>query len=546
MALCATLVYHFAVYSRNEVESELVRTASDHSRLIDQFLRERASDLRFASAIHDRDSLSNEARLAEVLKTLQSGSGAFVDLGVIDHDGDHLAYVGPYALADKNYADTEWFKAVQQSGLYVSDVFLGYRNIPHFILAVRHEDDNGPWYLRATIDTLYFTNLVRRIHIGQTGEAYLITRTGVLQSEPRAGGRLMEQDRDYGLYRIDEGVTPSFSTGERFGERCLYATAPLGFVDWVLVVRQHRADAYAHLSRAALVAILVTITGGTVVVLMAFVLASSLAHQLSLADIERREMRTQLIIAGRLAEVGEMSAGFAHEINNPLQVMKAEQAMLTEILSELETDGSCSNATALGALKDSVGQLDVQIERCRRITHGLLKFARQHEPSQEPVAIQGLLTQVARMIERRANEENVRIEEEYDPALPTLISDPNQLQQGFLNLLNNALDAMKSKAGGTIRLTAARDGESHVSVAVADEGSGIAGEHLDKIFHPFFTTKPVGEGTGLGLSTVYGIVEGLGGNITVSSELGNGTVFVIRLPAERLGDTKHATAATVR
>ncbi len=530
MLVCATLVYYFTSYSRNEIESGLVRVASDHRRMIDQFLTGRAADLRLAAGLQSREAFSDKARLAELLHRLQSTSEAFFDLGLIDQSGDHVAYVGPYELAEKNYADAEWFRAVRECGLYMSDVFLGYRQIPHFVVAVRGEDEHGPWYLRATIDTAYFTDLVRAIRIGQTGEAYLVNRGGVFQSEPRAGGRQMEKDQDYGVYRIDPDQTPSFSTGRRSGERYLYATAPLEFVDWVLVVRQRTADAYAHLFRAVFVALLVIVTGGMLVVCIAYILASSLAHQLSLADIEKREMRAQLIVAGRLAEVGEMSARLAHEINNPLQVMKSEHAMLNELLKEIETDGSVPKTADLGSLKESLAQLDLQIERCSRITQGLLKFARKQEPAAQRVFLQRLLPESARMVERRAREQNVAIAQQYDPDLPPVMSDPYELQQVFLNLLNNALDALEGKKNGNVRVSVARDGDNHIAASVADDGCGVATEHLDRIFDPFFTTKPVGKGTGLGLSMVCGIVEGLGGRISVTSEPGNGSLFTIRLP----------------
>ena len=133
------------------------------------------------------------------------------------------------------------------------------------------------------------------------------------------------------------------------------------------------------------------------------------------------------------------------------------------------------------------------------------------------------------MIERRAAVENVRIAQQLENGLSSIRSDPAQLQQVFLNLLNNALYALKDKNGGEIRITTTQE-NSVLTVAIADDGCGIAPENLEKIFSPFFTTKPVGKGTGLGLSTCYGIVERLGGNISVTSELNVGTVFTVRLP----------------
>jgi len=530
MLLCGSLVYYFTVYARSRVESDLLRIASDHRRLIDEFLSERVADLRFSVSFYDLEAICAEGRLEKLFADLQSSSKGFFDLGVFDDKGNHRAYVGPFDLAGKNYADAAWFKALQGTDVYVSDVFLGYRNIPHFILAVRKEDDGSRWYLRATIDTACFDELVEGIRIAESGEAYLVNRAGVLQSNRQAKGRLMEQDPDYGVYRIDPGAGLAFSTGRLAAHRYVYATQPLEQVGWILVVRQEMRDAYASLTHAVLVAVAIVVIGGTVVVFLAFALASGLSHQLALADVEKREMRTQLIIAGRLAEVGEMSAGLAHEINNPLQVMKSEQAMIEDILCSLEKPGGQPGPEDLRLIRESAEQINTQIERCKEITQGLLRFSRKEQPSIRLIALEDFLPEAARMIQRRADNENISILQEVDPDLPPVVGDRNQLQQVFLNLLNNAVHALGPKGGGHIRISAARDGNSAVLISVADDGCGIRPEHMDKIFHPFFTTKPVGEGTGLGLSTVYGIVERLGGQVSVTSELNAGTVFAVRLP----------------
>jgi len=180
-------------------------------------------------------------------------------------------------------------------------------------------------------------------------------------------------------------------------------------------------------------------------------------------------------------------------------------------------------------LKESVEQLGIQIDRCGRITKGLLGFARRSETTIYPIELRSLIAETVSMIERRAQVENIRIIQEFEAGLPKLESDPNQLQQVFINLLNNAFDALKKKGGGEVRIRASLS-SGNVVVLVADNGCGIEPKNLEKVFLPFFTTKPVGQGTGLGLSTCYGIIEALGGQITVASELNVGTVFTIRLP----------------
>ena len=150
-------------------------------------------------------------------------------------------------------------------------------------------------------------------------------------------------------------------------------------------------------------------------------------------------------------------------------------------------------------------------------------------PETKPIDLNVFITEVIRMVERKASLANVRILYQPDPDLPAFPSDRAQLQQVFLNLLNNALYALKGREGGEVRITTSHK-DNVISISVADDGCGIDPKIIDKIFLPFFTTKPVGEGTGLGLSTSFGIVERLGGQIQVNSEQNAGTVFTVRFP----------------
>jgi two-component system NtrC family sensor kinase len=277
------------------------------------------------------------------------------------------------------------------------------------------------------------------------------------------------------------------------------------------------------------VAVALIVLGGVGVGTMGFFLATGVAHQLSVADIEKRRMGSQLIMAGKLAEVGEMSAGVAHEINNPLQVMKSEEMLMKDILSDIQVGAAEDQTENFKMLHASIDQMGAQIDRCGRITQGLLKFARESETNIRPVDLKLLLPEVVSLVETRARLENIRISQEVEAGLPPLQSDPVQLQQVFLNLLNNAIYAVDKNDTGAVNLAAKKEGDNLI-ITVEDNGCGIPPENIGKIFMPFFTTKPVGQGTGLGLSTSYGIIERLGGQISVSSELNAGTTFTIRLP----------------
>lgn len=528
LLVCGVMVYYLTMNLQTQVAGRLSRITASHQTLIEQFLSEKAADLEFIAATCDYQELARHERLAEIFANLQKNFPAFQDLGVFDAQGNHVAYVGPFNLEGKNYAQTEWFKAIQHQEVYVSDVFLGYRNVPHFVLVVRREEQGRPWYLRATIDPAFFSRLVESIRIGETGEAYLVNDQGQLQSPRRSGGVLMEVDSDRFLYRAGPEVLSS-SARDHAGRRWLYAVARLSRTGWLLVLRQELSDAYAPLIHAVIVVLLIMGVGGAGVMTLAFMLASALSNRLANADLERQRLSDQLIMAGKLASIGEMSAGFAHEINNPLQVIRSEQTLIGDLLEDFQKTGQPPGKEELSLIQDSVEQIYLQVERCKKITQELLKFARRTEPAIQEIVLSEFIPEVVDLIVRQARLENIRVVQDLEPGLPPLKSDPNMLQQVLLNLLNNANYAVRDRETPEIRILAAK-ANSWITIAVSDNGPGIPADHLDKIFLPFFTTKPVGQGTGLGLSTSYGIVERLGGELTVRSEAGRGTVFTARLP----------------
>ena len=393
-------------------------------------------------------------------------------------------------------------------------------------------EGNDFWVLRATIDTTQFRNFVESIRIGKTGEAYILNREGLFQTQRRSGCDLMALDPDIGgKLRFHNGVR-TFKEKDRQGDRFLYATTWLSKRDWVLVVRQETAEAYEDLRTVSIYALIVTVLGGLFIVLVAFEVTKRMVNRLEKLDADRKSLGRQLVVAGRLAEIGEMSAGFAHEINNPLQIMKSEMTLAETILAEMIERGELAESEDLDQIKDSLNQLKIQIDRCGGITQGLLKFARKKESRIGAVDLEKFLPGVIGLVERKAKVEGIAIKRVFGADLPKVHADPVHLEQVMVNLLNNAIYAIVDKrgsAGGNIVIAAEREGEARVRLDVADDGGGINSENMDKLFTPFFTTKPVGKGTGLGLSVCYGIVTEMGGQMRVSSDEGRGATFSILL-----------------
>ncbi len=244
---------------------------------------------------------------------------------------------------------------------------------------------------------------------------------------------------------------------------------------------------------------------------------------------ERKQMEAQLLQASKMAAIGELAAGVAHEINNPAAIISGTAEQLEFII-----EGSGDRADDLKeTLLRHVSMIREQATRCKRITQGLLNFARGTEVHTTDVNVARLVRETVALVENRALSEKKRIETRLPDDLPALQADPHQLEQVFLNLVNNALDAVDENGVVTIQ---ARTERKSIIVEVADNGSGIAEEDLKRVFDPFFTNKPVGKGTGLGLSICFGIVERMNGRITVESTPGCGSTFTVHLPVE---ETEH-------
>ena len=188
--------YYFAASLENSTIATVKRIVEDHRQMIDSFLSERKANLEFVLNSYIFSELANQKELGSILRRLQVESSAFVDLGIFDGNGIHVSYQGPYSLSGRDYGKENWFTEVMKKGQYISNVFLGYRRIPHFIIALKKTTGEEDWVIRATIDTHIFSDLVKSVRIGKTGEAYLLDAKGVFQTERRSGGNLMEKDPD--------------------------------------------------------------------------------------------------------------------------------------------------------------------------------------------------------------------------------------------------------------------------------------------------------------------------------------------------------------
>lgn len=526
--------YFFKTSLETTTQTRMVRIVNDHRQIIENFLDERTRNLEFIVNAYSFQELSAPDILNGVFENLRKTSIAFVDLGIFNSEGLHVSYQGPYALEGRVYRDAEWFKEVMKSGYYISDVFMGYRKVPHFIIAIASGVGSERWVIRTTIDTQTFEALASGVRIGDTGEAYIVNTSNKLQTSRRSGGNLLAKTMDNIRYPAGDREIATYIEQDETGAEYLYATALLKDKTWVLVARQKTADALSMLNITIYLTAVILILGCAAIVAVAIHMTDRIVGRMDKLDTEKKNLSQQLIGTSRLAELGEMAAGFAHEINNPLQIMKNEQSLIDTLLSELKEAGQLQNTETYSELMDSVNQINLQISRCSKITQAILKFGRQGEPEEHDLDLRGFISEVTKMIQQRASVHGIALQQNIDGAKMIVRGDPAQLQQVLLNFYNNAIDAIIARhgvSGGKLTIAAQPTDHNFVEIRVTDNGSGISADNLEKVFMPFFTTKPVGEGTGLGLSVCYGIVESMGGSMEVNSREGLGSTFTVKLPA---------------
>jgi two-component system NtrC family sensor kinase len=230
-----------------------------------------------------------------------------------------------------------------------------------------------------------------------------------------------------------------------------------------------------------------------------------------------QETHVQLVSSEKMASLGKLAAGIAHEINNPLGGILIYASLMIEDLPQDDPK------------RGDLSRIVQEAGRCKEIVKSLLEFARQTEPKMEPTDINRAITEGLFFLENQALFHNVRIIKKLDPVLPFVKGNASQLKQVFMNIIVNAAEAIHGSGTLTITTSPTPD-RKFVLVEFTDTGEGISEENLSRIFDPFFTTKDVGKGTGLGLATSYGIVEEHGGKIRVKSKVGEGTTFTIELP----------------
>jgi two-component system NtrC family sensor kinase len=512
--------YQYKRVFEEEMIYPISRLTSNTAQSLSSFIDERRSVLDMIIRDKDYNDLKDQEKLTVLFRNLKESFGGFIDMGVIDANGNQQSYVGPYELRGKNYKEQGWFQDVRLRGIYVSEVFMGYRKFPHFVIALMHEIDKGGFYvLRATLDMETVSRNILSSSQRPSSDAFLINLGGVLQTDSRFYGKTFDtvhipippiSDRTEVVKRVD-------SSGRLYILGYAYINqSPFILMEVTKPEEQMknwfslRNDLLWFLGVSIVLIILVILWG-----------ANYLVRQILEADLRHAQALHNIEYTSKMASIGRLAAGVAHEINNPLSIINENAGLLKDIVNATE------NFPRSEKFLKHIDAVTKSVERCSTITHRLLGFAKRIDTQIETIDLKHLIQEVVGFLDKEAKLRNISINYHIDEYIPTIDSDRGQLQQVFLNIINNSFDALGD--GGKLDITIIPIDIDKVSVTIKDNGHGISEHDLQHIFEPFFTSKKE-HGTGLGLSITYGIIQKLGGDISVSSTVGVGTSFTVVLP----------------
>ena len=534
VALVPLIIWALSGYrlTMETIESELVlRTShliSNSWRSVSLFLTERRSVLDFIAHDNELQTLKDPARLSAILENLNERFGGFTDLGVIDNDGQQITHAGSHQMEGLNYNQQPWFREVLNRGAYISELVTEERNQPHIDFAVKRELPDGSFFvLHAALEPEQLTASVAQIDVGAKGDLFIINDKGVLQTPSRYYGPVFKK-----LSLAVPQYSPKAQVFESIGDnedRIVVGYAYIPNTPYILMMTQPQSEHIQPWYKTTWAFSAILATSIITILLVTLGVATHLVNQIHDADQERVNAMHQVEYANKMVSLGRLASGVAHEINNPLAIINEKAGHIRDIFTLTAT---YAKDPKLIELVDSV---IATVQRCAAVTRGLLNFSRHLNLSVQTIDLKEIITEVKNVLAKDAEYKSITVGVQVEEKLPQFESDRGKLEQVFFNLCNNAISAMKD--GGRLDIEAVQKNNNFIAVSFTDNGPGIPQSDLKHVFDPFFYSRAGHDGTGIGLSATYALVQEIGGTISVHSQLGKGTCFKIKIPLAMSGES---------
>jgi signal transduction histidine kinase len=519
------------------VDAELVlqtdRVTSNAKRSMRFFLEERLNALRFIVNELPYYTLIDNEHLAKILSNLKLGFGGFTDLSIIDADGSQIAYAGPFNLEGKNYKTQSWFTQGIEQDSFISEVFTGYRDIPHIIISVRSKTAYSRHFLlRATLDTQRLMDMLSSYKTNVHTDIFLLNHSGRLQTPSTIFGKVFTTApiNIPAFSDTTQVITPETNKENASVIGYSYIDTEAVTTPFILMVHKKKSDVmgtWLNLGKT-----FNWIIGICCLVMMVIItlVSTFMVNQLYLADQAKAETMLKMEQSQQLACIGQLSAGIAHEINNPLALINETAGYLKDLY---QYTGEHRSDKEITELLDDILEA---VSRCGTITSQLLGFVRQFDVQISSVNVEKLINGILSFHKKETEYKGIHVTTMIAPNVPAIETDRGKLQQILLNLINNAFQAIE--ANGCLDIMVSHLPPKKISIEIKDTGCGIPEENLKRIHEPFFSTKKEKMGTGLGLSITYGLVKKLQGTIRVESSAGIGTIFTVTLPVKMQKEEK--------
>ncbi len=529
VALVPLIIWAFSGYrlTMQTIESELVlrisQQVSNSWRSVSLFLTERRSVLDFVAHDHSLETLREPARLSAILDNLNKRFDGFTDLGVIDSIGNLISHAGLNPGPGVDYSQLPWFREVLNRGAFIIERGKAACNKPCMDLAVRRGLPDGSFFvLHAVLDSSQLTESIARFDVGDNGDLFIINRDGVLQTPSKKYGSVYD--------KIPIPV-PAFSPKARVlksvdehQDRIIIGYAHIPDTPFILMMIQPQSESIQPWYRTTWSFALILAGSIILIVLVTLGVATHLVNQIHKADQERVDTMHQVEYANKMVSLGRLASGVAHEINNPLAIINEKAGHIRDIFTLTAT---YAKDPKLIELVDSVIST---VQRCAKVTRDLLNFARHLNLSVQIIDLTEIIDEVKNVLAPDTAYRSITVNVQVSKGIPQFETDRGKLEQVFFNLFNNAISALKD--GGHIEISAVPANKNYISISFADNGPGIPASELKHIFEPYFYSKAGYDGSGVGLSVTYALVQEIGGTISVNSQLGKGTTFKMTIPLE--------------
>lgn len=522
------LLGFLSIYFFQEMHRNFLKAATEHL-LWQSISLQKTLDLEFGTAFNALENiailppalLDERSLLQEQYKALNSHLPWVEALCILDEQGRILASAGMPALHPEDVSRQPQ-PGNPDKKPRITEMRTGANGSPHFFLSLETRSSTRSRTIRLQGNGFLFSDKMDRIRLGRAGEAFVVNADGVLQTRSVLHGGILDRV-DAPLAKTD--ATQGIHKRQWNNATLWYAVAPMDRVPgWRVVVQREEREILYDLHTRQWRMGAAMLVGVLVIAAIAWRTGNIIHTHHRHAEEEWKHMTQYHIQVQKLDAISQLGVGIAHEVNNPLAIIGEEAGWMQDVLKR----ESFQNNADVDELRESLRQIVAQTVRSREITHKLLSFGGKTDGTIRDVRINSLVSDIVALRRREADQKHIEIHTELAERLPIIHTEPALLRQLLLNLINNAMDSMPD--GGRISIITTKSDDGGVSLRVQDTGFGIPEENMPKIFDPFFTTKPPGKGAGLGLSISHGLLQRIGGQIVVSSQPGQGSSFVVKLP----------------